>query len=176
MSLSLERISGLTEIVIYDSAAAMQAHRELFRFSQNAYIPSFENDGAEGSSNNAFSIIATVVNLCAAAESCPARIHLALGWENMLRIADWKENFASIWDVFILLKNLGVTEAALAPFVRSPINDLFPYLYYGKMLDVLKRVCVMAKRQTESRLKNTTVRVDCHLIQEDSPKVVASSL
>lgn len=176
MSFSLETIAGLTEVVIYDSAAAMQAHRELFRFSRNAYIPAFEKDDSAGSQCNAFPLIANIVNLCSAAETCPARIHLALSWENMLRVAAWKADFASIWDVIILLKSAGVAEAALKPFANASISDLYPYLYYGKMLDVLKRVCVMAKKQTEARLKNTTVRVDSHMIQEDSPRVIASSL
>ena len=94
----------------------------------------------------------------------------------MLRVAAWQADFALIKDVFIVLKNAGVTDTALAPFSDSPISDLFPYLYYGKQLDVLKKVCVMARRRIESHVKKSPVRVDCHMITEDSPNVVASSL
>ncbi len=169
MYLSPENISDLTEVVIYDSAAAHQAHMELFRYSKNAYISS-------GDTNNAFPLVITLVDTCNSAESCPTRIHLALGWENMLKVAAWQADFALIKDVFIVLKNAGVTDNALAPFSASPVADLFPYLYYGKQLDVLKKVCVMARKQVESRVRKSPVRVDCHIITEDSPRVVASSL
>ncbi len=169
MYLSPENISDLTEVVICDSKSALQAHRELFRYNQHSYITT---DNA----SNAFPLVVNLVNICNAAVSCPTRIHLAVGWENMLRVAAWQADFALIRDVFIVLKNAGVTDTALAPFSDSPTSDLFPYLYYGKQIDVLKKVCVMARRRIESHVKKSPVRVDCHMITEDSPNVVASSL
>ena len=168
MHLWPENISDLTEIVIYDSESALQAHRELFRFSNRSYISTANTD-------NAFPLVVTLVNTCNASESCPTRIHLAVGWENMLRVAAWMTDFGSVKDTFIVLKNAGVTESVLIPFAASPVGDLFPYLYYGKKLDVLKKICVIARKQVESHVKKSPVRVDCHIIT-DSPHVVASSL
>jgi hypothetical protein len=169
MYLSPEHISNLTEVVVCDSESALKAHRELFRYSQNSYFSS-------GDASNAFPLVVNLVDTCNVAVSCPTRIHLAVGWENMLRVAAWQADFAMIRDVFIVLKNAGVTDAALAPFSDSPIIDLFPFLYYGKRIDVLKKICVMARRQVESHVKKSPVRVDCHMITEDAPHVVASSL
>ncbi|MGO9380387.1 MAG: hypothetical protein ACLPN1_09545 [Dissulfurispiraceae bacterium] len=168
MHLLPENISDLTEIVICDSESALQAHRELFRFSKRSYISSDNMD-------NAFPLVLSLVDTCNASASCPTRIHLAFGWENMLRVATWMTDLSSVKDTFIVLKNAGVTESVLIPFAASPAGDLFPYLYYGKRLDVLKKICIIARKQVESRVKKSPVRVDCHIITS-SHHVVASSL
>lgn len=162
-------ISDLTEVVICDSVLAVQAHKELFRFSQRSYIYS-------STTSNVFPLVMQLVNICNASASCPVRIHLAVGWENMLRAAAWMTDFGSVRDAFIALKNAGVTPSSLTPFADSPIGDLFPYLYYGKQLDVLKKICVMARKEIESHVKRSPLRVDCHMITEDSPHVLVSSL
>lgn len=169
MYLSPENISDLTEVIICDSESALQAHKELFRYSQHSYISSDDT-------GNAFPLVTALVDTCNAAVSCPTRIHLALGWENMLRVAAWMSDFKSVKDAFIVLKTAGIAEAALTPFAASPVSDLFPFLYYSKQLDVMKKICVIARKQIESRVKKSPVRVDCHIITADSPQVVASSL
>ncbi|HMK55554.1 MAG TPA: hypothetical protein VK448_02825 [Dissulfurispiraceae bacterium] len=169
MYLSSENIAGLTEVVICDTASALRSHMDLFRYSRSSYI-SADNFG------NAFPLIASLIDACNESESCPARIHLAVGWENMLRAAAWRSDFSSAKDVFIVLKNAGVAESALSLFASAPVCDLFPFLYYGKQLDVLKKICIMARRQIETRIQKSPVRADCHIITEDSPHIVASSL
>jgi hypothetical protein len=177
MSLYPGNISDLTEIVICDSEPAMQAHRELFHFSTNAYLPVYESgDGAPENYRDAFQPMVKLIDACNAAPLCPSRIHVAAGWENILKVAAWKAEFASVRDAFIVLKNAGMADSVLIPFAGSPVSDLFPYLYYGKRLDVLKKICTLARRQIESRVKKSGVRADCHLIMEDSPKIIASSL
>ncbi len=170
MSLSPETVAGLTEVVICDSGAAMQAHRELFRFSQNVYVPVHEA-GAD-----AFSVLEKLVESCNASPSYPSRIHVAAGWENILKVAVWKTGLCSVRDAFIVLKNAGVMDSELKPFASSQVGDIYPYLYYGKRLDVLKRICMMARRQIETHVKKGGVRADCHIIMEDAPRIIASSL
>lgn len=180
IDISPEKIAGLTEIVICDSLGAMQAHKERFRFSQNAYINACEDAAAQPASGgcfcNVFPIVAKIIDTCNALDYCPSRIHLAMGWENILRVAVWKQDFESIWDVFIVLKKAGLAEACLTPFANSPVSDLFPFLYYKKEFDVLKRVCIITKKQIEARLKAKDVRVGCHLMPEDAAEIVASNL
>ncbi|HTZ17617.1 MAG TPA: hypothetical protein VMB78_04180 [Dissulfurispiraceae bacterium] len=173
MSLLPETVADLTEIVLCDSGAAMQAHRELFRFSRNAYLPVYESDG---NACDALPSLQKLVEACNASPACPARIHVAAGWENILRVAAWKADLASVNDIFIVLRNAGVMESELKPFAGSQVADLFPFFYYGKRLDVLKRLCRIACRQIESRIRMGGVRADCHLILEDAPRIVASSL
>lgn len=175
--LSPEKIVNLTEAVICDSEAAMLAHKDLFRFSQNAYLPAYEtNDTSAGNSCNAFPAVTKLVDICNIAPSCPSRIHLAAGWENILKVAAWKAQLASVRDALIFLKNAGIAELDLTPFASSPVSDLFPYLYYGKRLDVIKKICMIARKQIESHLKKSGVRADCHMIAEDAPRIFASSL
>jgi len=175
--LSPEKIADLTEVVLCDSGAAMQAHKELFRFSQNAYLPAYEtNDNSSGNSCDAFPVVALLIDTCNAAPLCPSRIHLVAGWENILKVAAWKAKLASVRDAFIFLKNAGIADSDLIPFVSSPVPDLFPYLYYGKRLDVIKKICTMARKQIESRIKKGGVRADCHMIAQDAPRIFASSL
>ena len=169
MYLSSESIAGLSEVVICDTESALRSHMDLFRYSKSSYI-------AADDSGNAFPLIASLVDACNESESCPTRIHLAVGWENMLRAAAWRSDFSSAKDVFIVLKNAGVAESALSLFTSSPVCDLYPYLYYGKQMDVLKKLCTIARKQIEARVQKATVRAYCHLITEDSPHVVASSL
>jgi hypothetical protein len=169
MYLSPENISELTEAVVFDSKAALQAHKDLFRFNEQCYISSDNHE-------NVFPLVAGLVDACNASESYPSRIHLAAGWENMLRVAAWQSDLDSVKDAFIIMKNAGMPESALSPFTDSPVGDLFPYLYYGKQLDVMKKICVMARKQIEARVRKSPVRADCHIIMKDSPHVVASSL
>ncbi len=91
-------------------------------------------------------------------------------------VAAWKEGIAAVKDVFIVLKNAGVTDSELKPFASSPVADMLPYLYYGKRIDVIKKICRLAGRQIESRIKKGGLRADCHLILEDAPRIIASSL
>jgi len=170
MSLSAETIAGLTEVAICDRGSALQAHKDLFRFSANSYFP------ADGAACDVFRVLDRLVQTCNASSACPARIHVAAGWENMLRVAAWKAEIESVKDVFIVLKNAGVIEAELKPFSGSPVADLFPFFYYGKRLDVLKRICRIAGKQIESRIRKNGVRADCHLIMEDAPRILASTL
>ena len=169
MYLSPENISELTEAVIFDSGSALQAHKDLFHFNEQCYI-------SADSDENVFPLVAGLVDACNESEACPSRIHLAAGWENMLRVAAWQSNLNSVKDAFILMKNAGMPETALSPFTDSPVSDLFPYLYYGKQLDVMKKICVTARKQIEARVKKSPVRADCHIVMKDSPHVVASSL
>jgi hypothetical protein len=173
MSLSPETVAGLTEVVICDSGAAMQAHRELFRFSLNAYVPLHESGD---DIVDTFSALEKLVEACNALPLCPSRMHMAAGWENILKVAAWKSEISSVRDVFIVLKTAGVMDSELKPFAGSPVADLFPYLYYGKRLDVIKKICKLAGRQIESRIKKGVVRADCHLVMEDAPRIIASSL
>jgi len=52
----------------------------------------------------------------------------------------------------------------------SDINDIFPWLYYGKMFDILRRLCHIAKRKVEDNFKKYFIVVECHIIAEDTKK------
>jgi hypothetical protein len=109
-------------------------------------------------------------------EKCPSRIHMVLGWENILRVSSWKSTRPAASDAFILLRNSGIGSYELQPFKTSDVNDLLPWLYYGKRLDILRRICHTAKKQLENHLQSRIIRVDSHLIADDTKRIIASSL
>ncbi len=172
----IDGLNNIHEVVICDSELSRQAHKELFRFSDEVYLVASASAPASDSSA-IFDTVVQVADSCGAAgETCPSRIHIVLGWENILRVSSWKGAKPVAGDAFLILKSAGVSAQELQPFKTADVNDLFPWLYYGKRFEVLRKVCHAAKRQMESRLKNHAVRVDSHLIADDSRRIVASSL
>jgi len=103
------------------------------------------------------------------------RLHIAATWPDMIRLAAWKGE-PTMGDLFLLLKNTGVGAEELLPFSDADTGDLFPWLYYGKRLDTLRKICRIAKRNAEEHLRKKDVRVYCHLVLEDVHRIVASSL
>ena len=161
---------GSHELVICDCESSKQAHSELFRFSDDAYLT------ADGTTE-VFEAITGIVSSCNEALSgCPSKIQLVLVWENLLKVSLWKAVKPAAGDAFTLLKNSGVGPQELQPFKAADTNDLFPWLYYAKRFDVLRKVCHAAKKQMEGHLKDRSIRINCHLAAEDTKRIVASSL
>ena len=79
-------------------------------------------------------------------------------------------------DMFLLLRRAGIKAEELVPFRESELGDIFPWLYYGRRFDVLRRICQAAKVNAERYLRNNNARVHCHLVVEDIPAIIASSL
>ena len=105
-----------------------------------------------------------------------AKIHLVMGWPNILQISLWKTAKPAVGDIFTLLRNEGISSEELKPFKASDINDIFPWLYYGKRFDILRRLCHIARRKVEDNFKKYSIAVECHIIAEDTKKIVASTL
>jgi len=105
-----------------------------------------------------------------------SKLHIAAGWEPMLKVALWTSRRPPLHDVLMLLKKSGVSEAELSPFGNADINDLFPWLYYGKRLEVLRKIVNRAKAKAEAALGKKKLIVYCHLLAEDVGLIVASSL
>jgi hypothetical protein len=148
-----------TEIVLYENGSALRAHRELFTLPEDAYRPLSED---------------TIACISAELGNAPDRLHIAAGWETIVRTALWKPNVPGIQEVLFLLDKAGAGRDELKPFSRSDLNDLFPWLYYGKKFDILRRICSMAKAKVE--VTSRKFLVYCHLVSEDAGKIVASSL
>ncbi|TAN45709.1 MAG: hypothetical protein EPN22_01590 [Nitrospirae bacterium] len=166
----MPEIKDGAELVICDSLIAGSAHKELYRFSEESYLLP---DAVTG----LFSRVAGVVeDMNGSPQSRLSKIHLALSWENLLMISLWRESIPSVADSFVVLSKAGIGTQELEPFKNADVADLFPWLYYAKRFDVLRKICHAAKKQTEGRIKNHSIRVDCHLVAEDAKRIVASSL
>lgn len=149
------------EIVLCRDRASLDAHRELYSFDISRYAISGDN---------------ILSSLLEAAAAGVGRLHVAAGWEDLLRIALWSLSAPGMFDVMALLKRCGVTDSELTPFRNSDIRDLFPWLYYGKKFDILRRVCNAARTRTEEKAGRKNLRVICHMTAEETGRIVASSL
>ncbi len=148
-----------TELVLASDETARLAHKELYHLHDDLYRI-VEDD---------------LLGVIAALEGEMKRLHMSLNWDDILKLATWRAS-PSMGDVFFLLKNAGIGAEELLPFRNSDVTDLFPWLYYGKRLDVLRKVCRVAKANAEKRIKNRDTRVYCHLSLVDTNRIVASSL
>ncbi|MFZ3122467.1 MAG: hypothetical protein WA104_03755 [Thermodesulfovibrionales bacterium] len=156
------------ELVICDSETASQAHKELFRSTDNKHIIL----------DNAASILDSlshIINVYCSSHSLQ-KIHLVMGWSNILQVSLWKTAKPAVGDIFTLLRNEGISSEELKMLKASAIDDIFPWLYYGKRFGVLRKICHIAKRKAEDSFKGHSITVDCHIIAEDTKKIVASSL
>ncbi len=167
---SIDNLKDKHSIVICDSNLSAKAHKDLFHFDEKLY---FVSDSPE----MIFEEILKTIEVCnSLSKNYLSKIHLVCNWINLFHIALWSIQRPFIQDVFTLLRDLGLGLKELQLFKDSDINDIFPYLYYGKRFDILKKLCHRAKKQTENHFKDPFVRVDCHLTAEDTKMIVASSL
>ncbi len=157
------KASSLKEIVLSQDERSKNAHREIFFFGEDAYVMA-----GDGILNLLISISESDRDIL--------KLHISAGWENILMVALWKTDRPTIGNVFSLLRNAGIKTEELFRFRNSDINDLFPWLYYGKRFNVLRKICSLAKSHAESQLKDKNIRIECHLVSEDTSRIIASSL
>ena len=149
------------EIVIFQDEISKKSHKALFSLDDACYKQSCIN------------IVDSVLE---AAQAGLSKLHIAAEWENILKIAVWTCDSPLIHDVISLVKKCGIKEEELMPFRHSDINDILPWLYYSNRTDILRKICNAAKTRIESRIDSRKVLVYCHLVSEETEKIIASSL
>jgi len=149
----------MKELIIVSSKESAEIHRETCHQSEDNYHL------AQGD------ILGSVEDIPQDLE----RLHIVATWPEIISLAAWKAE-PKMGDLFLLLKNAGVRAEDLVPFTDGDTGDLFPWLYYGKRFDVLRKICRIAKHNAEGHVRNKDVRVYCHLVLEDVHRIVASSL
>lgn len=150
-------MSILREMVIASNELTKNIHRDLFRFPDEYYIL----------------IDSDILGLISSHVDRVERIHLALNWPDMMRLAAWCER-PDKGDILLLMKKVGLSAGELKP-INDPFNEMLPYLYYGKRFDILRRLCSETKKNIERHIKGQKM-VNCHLIYEEAAAIVASSL
>lgn len=151
----------LQEIVIASNEPAKDIHKGLFHLDEKCYILLSNNSTILCEPSTIYSLNKNL-----------ERIHLALNWTDIVRFCTWSDS-PTEGEILLLLKKIGLTDEELRPF-KGSIKDILPYLYFGKRFDILRRLCSEAKKKLEKDLR--TVRVNCHLIYEETGSIIASSL
>jgi hypothetical protein len=146
------------EVVLASDETSWYAHQELYRL----------NDGS-------YRIVSDLLGTIAALEGRIKRLHISSNWTDIIRLATWRPD-PNRGDVFVLLRNIGISPGELLPFRDAALADIFPWLYYGKRFDILRKICRAAKTNAERHLKDGDTRVHCHLSSGDVNRIVASSL
>jgi len=149
----------MREMVFASSEASRDAHRELYHFGEQSYILVTDN----------------LIDTITAFNGDSNRLHISSEWADVIKLAVWKSD-PGIGDVLFLLRNMGIPSEELLPYRRADIADLFPWLYYGKRFDILRKICFAAKTNAERYVKNRDMRIHCHLSSVDPNRIVASSL
>lgn len=149
------------EIVVFQDEISRESHKALFSLDDACYRQS------------CIDILDTILDVAQAGLS---RLHISAGWENMLKIAVWTCDKPLIHEVIALIKKTGVTEEDLRPFNDADINDIFPWLYYSNRFDILRKICNSAKSRIESKVDSRKTLIYCHLVSDETGKIVASSL
>jgi hypothetical protein len=147
------------EVVLASDETSRVAHKELYRLHDDSYRIVTDD------------LLGTI----AALEGQIKRLHISSNWTDIVRLATWRSN-PNAGDVFFLLRSMGIGTEELLPFRDSDIADLFPWLYYGKRFDILRKICFAAKTNAERHIKSRDTRVHCHLSSDDISRIVASSL
>lgn len=149
------------EMVLVQQEVSKKVHQELFSFDDSRYVVA-GND-----------ILESILSL---AEQGVDKIHITADWKHLLMIALWVPSQPPIFEVINLLKKHGSSDDELAPFMTADINDLFPWLYYGNKFDMLRKICNAAKAKAESQIRRKHLHIICHIVSEESARIVASSL
>lgn len=147
------------EVVLASNKTCRDAHRALYHFTEDHYVIVEED----------------LLKAIASVTEDKHRVHITGPWADIIRIATWKSK-PGRGDVLLLLRNSGIEGEELIPFRNAESGDIFPWLYYGRKVDVLRRICRSAKANAEKHLKNGEAKIYCHLISEDTKSIVASSL
>lgn len=156
-----ERKEEFREIVLFDDTRARASHKTLFSLDDACYIQSTVN---------------ILESILGAAHAGLSRLHISAGWENMLKIAIWTSRRPMIHEALAILKKAGLKEEDLMPFLNAQTDDLFPWLYYGKRFDILRKICLFAKTKIEANIDTRNVLVYCHLVSAESETIIAGNL
>ncbi len=154
-----EKTLLLKEVVLVPDKSFREAHKALYHFTDNSYIIAGEG----------------LFESFAAFTGDHDKLHIASHWVDIVKLAIWKAE-PDTGDLLLLLRNIGIKAEELLPFRNSALSDIFPWLYYGKRLDVLRRVCFEAKTKAEKHMRGKNMRIHCHLISEETNTIIASSL
>ena len=160
-SVSKDKSDVFREIAIFQDEISRKSHKVLFSLDDSCYKRCCKN------------IVDTVLEV---AQSGLSKLHIIAGWENILKLAVWTCDRPLLHEVIALIKKTGVKEEELKPFKNSDIHDLFPWLYYSNRFDILRKICSAAKTKIESKIDSRKVLVYCHLVSDETEKIVASSL
>jgi len=148
-------------MVLFDDEVSRNFHKKLFSFDDDSYR-------AAGTGM-------TDAILAAAGEDV-VKVHIAVKWEGLLAVALWTRDKPSIGDVVDLVRRSGVLRHELAPFQQAEIGDIFPWLFYGRKFDVLRKICNAAKARAESMANKKIPKIDCYLVSDEGGGIVASSV
>jgi len=154
-----QAMSPPSEVVLASDETAIDAHKELYHFSDESYRV----------------VSAGLLETVGAFDGGMSRLHISSNWTDIIRLATWRSE-PKAGDAFFLLRTMGISHAELLPFKDANIADLFPWLYYGKRFDILRKICLAAKTNAEKHIKGRDTRVHCHLSSVETSRIVASSL
>jgi hypothetical protein len=164
------------ELIICDGEVSRNAHRELFRPDGCVYLTVPSGHGPAEGCPGFFAAIEDFIELCNASSPDPFSAQFVLTWENLLRLCLWKSDRLLPGEILKLLEDAGMRADELDPLGKAGTGEIFRSLYYGKRFDILRRLCHAARSRIEDRLGDSKCDIVCHVVAEETKRIVASSL
>lgn len=186
-SSDVDKLTNMTEVVLYDSHLSKLAHKELYHFGDELYIH-LSSDGVDsfmelpcfmkkGCPNTLCKAIQEMLNILnSTLYSHPSNIHLVLEWEHLLQVSMWNSNDNLNSDIVNLLSNAGLTFNEIENINPLNVHEMSLYLLQNARFQIFRRICHFAKRQIINRLRNKSIQIICHLSLPETKRIVASSL
>lgn len=147
----------MQEIALCQNEVIRIAHKELFGLPDNAYIITTD-------------IIKEILKISTVET---VRVHLCLNWSGLFNVILWSEDLSSPLIKNILIR-AGLEERELKNVTDTDPLTFFYWLYYGKRFKVLRKLCIMARDMVQAKFR--VASFECHLVAEEIPRIVASTL
>lgn len=157
------------ELVLCSNADGRRVHQELFKLDDSHYLLPGESEGL-------FVILSDVIARCRSASSRPGYLHLVLDWPDLLKISLWLPEIPAPSEVLPLLQKSGLTDSELKHLGCEDVSGIFLGLRHGGRLDVLRKLCHIARSRVESLIGDPSVGVVCHIFTGEPNRILASSL
>ncbi len=149
----------INTLILCENITAKEAHRELFGYNDSCYaILGIESIKEELTRLNRFKNIDS--------------LHICVSWVTLLELAT-RGSVMNRFNITELMKRAGLNEEEREIIKDFGINDIFPWLYYGKKFRVLRKLCNITKDNIKREMN---LKLEIHLISEDIKQIVASTL
>ncbi len=149
----------INTLILCENIIAKEAHRELFGYDDSCYVIS----GME-------SIKKELIRLSRFRNI--ESLHICVSWTSLLELST-KDGALNRFNITELMKRAGLNEEEREIIKDFGINDIFPWLYYGRRFRVLRKLCNIVKDNIK---RDMNLKLEIHLISEDIKQIVASTL
>jgi hypothetical protein len=172
--------SDTANLVLCINEEAAQAHLGLFGLPEHAYATPADNQRASSAVSAVSWLMRRIDDLSLAGRppDTPKAVHLqvVVDGSGLAALALWSVDEPSPDELLSLLTTAGMAAGEARAITPHGRRRIFASLCHENRVDILRRLCRLVKRKIEDRTRAPGLHVDCHMLAEESKRLVASSL